>query len=181
MSIQDLQAQMAEAIAKNDVASMEAIAGQIVAGKKERAKVEADKLLKEAEQLAGKREALGAKIFHVVQGLGLDKELVEMKSKGFSYFVKTSYTVPGQPEVHQQASCGLILVTAPKTHKAGGSGASGKSKDEYGLSLSEIVEKFATAEERAAIVSAVNNSQSWQKKMVVKKRAIAERLLPPIK
>lgn len=181
MSIQELQAQMADAIAKNDVGAMEAIAGQIVAGKKERAKVEADKLLKEAEQLAGKREALGARIFSAVQSLGLDKELVDMKARGFNFYVKTSYTVPGQPEVHQVASCGLILVTAPKTRKAGGTGASGKSKDEYGLSLQEIVEKFATAKEQAEIDSADSNSKMWQKKMIVKKRAIAEGLLTPAK
>lgn len=181
MSIQDLQAQMAAAIAKNDVGTMEAIASQIVAGKKERAKVEADKLLKEAEQLAGKREETQVALFKVIADLNIDGKLRAVKAKGFSYFIKTSYTVPGQPEVHQQASCGLILVTAPKTKRAGGTGASGKSKDEYGLSLSEIVAKFATAEEQAEIDMAETNSKSWQKKLVVKKRAIAEGLLPPVK
>jgi len=177
MSIEELQAQMATAISKNDIAGMEAIAIQIVAGKKERAKVEADKLLKESEQLAGKREDTAAKIHkYVVENQGINTMLKEVKAWGFTY--KVDKANPAEPDVSYKT---VALTTAVvKAHKAGG-GGNGKSKDEYGLSLQEIVDKFATAEEQAAIASATSNSQSWQKKQAVKKAAIAAGKLAPVK
>lgn len=180
MSIEDLRTQMATAIANNDVQVMEAVAAQIVAGKKDRAKEEAEKLQKEAEALAGKRESLGAEIFKAIGG-EFDKQLVDLKARGFSYFVKTSYTVPGQPEVHQQASCGLILVTAAKAPRTGGGGGAGKSKDEFGLSLGEIFDKFATDEDRTKLAAATTGSSQWQVKVAVKKKAIADGQLAPVK
>lgn len=181
MGIEELQSQMAAAIANNDVGAMEAVAAQIVASKKERAKVEAVKLQKEAEQLAGKREALAAEVFKAVGSLGLDDKLRALKARGFSYYVKTSYTVPGEPEVHQQASCGLILGQALKVKKAAGGGGTGKSKDEYGMSLGEIVEKWGTDKEKAEIAATESNSKSWQLKVAVKKRVLASGELKPAK
>jgi len=176
MSIEELQAQMATAISNNDVAGMEAIALQIVASKKERAKAEAEKLQKESEQLAGKREALAAEIHKQVKLLNLDKAITDVKGWGFTY--KVDKANPAEPDVTYKT---VALTTAiVKSHKAGG-GSTGKSKDEYGLSLQEIVDKFATPEEQAAIASAATNSQSWQKKQAVKKRVIAEGKLAPVK
>jgi len=181
MSIQDLQAQMAEAISKNDVAAMENVASQIVAGKKDRAKAEAEQLQKEAEQLAGKREDTAAKIFELLNvNEGIKSMLKEVKARGFNFYIKTSYAVPGEPEVHQQASCGLILVQAVKA-RAVGTSSTGKSKDEFGLSLGEIFEKFATAEDRIKLAAATTGSSQWQVKVAVKKAAIAAGKLAPVK
>lgn len=176
--LEELQAKMAKAIAENDVAAIEAIAGEIVASKKDRAKVEAERLQKEAEQLAGKRETLSAKIHEAVKALGLDKEIIAVKGWGFTY--KVDRANPNESDiVYKAVSLSTQQVKARKT--GGGGGATGKSKDEYGLSLSEIVEKFGTHDEQAAIAAADTNSKSWQAKMVIKKRAIAEGLLTPVK
>jgi len=176
MTIQDLQAQMADAIAKNDVAAMETIAAQIVAGKRDRAKVEADRLLKESEALAGKREALAASIQAAVKAMALDKAITDVKGWGFTY--KVDKANPNEPDITYKA---VALTTAVvKAHKAGG-GASGKSKDEYGLSLGEIFDKFATDEDKTKLAGATTGSSQWQVKVAVKKRAIADGKLAPVK
>ena len=70
MSMEDLQAKMSEAIKANNIALMEDIASQIVAGKKDRAKAEAERLLKESEALAGKREALASRYIRLSRHKG---------------------------------------------------------------------------------------------------------------
>lgn len=177
----ELQTKMAEAIAKNDMAAMEQIAAEIVKTKGDRHKAEAEKLRAEAEALAGKREELGSKVFKAVQALGLDAELKAVKAKGFNYLIDMTYPVPGEPDVHQKANCALLVPTV-KAKTSTGAGSTGKSKDEFGMSLSEIVARYATTVELAAIDEpGITNSKSWQLKVAVKKRAIASGLLAPVK
>lgn len=76
----------------------------------------------------------------------------------------------------------MSLTTAViKARKGGTGGGAGKSKDEYGIGLSEIATKYGTAEEQTAIANAENNSKSWQLKQAVKKRVIASGELTPVK
>jgi len=178
MSIEELRAQMRAAIDKNDVDAMDSIAIQIVASKKERAKVEADRLLKESEALADVREKLAAKTHQMLKGIpGLDKELVAVKAWGFTY--KVDKANPNEPDiVYKSVSLTTAAVKAPK---AGGGGSTGKSKDEFGLSLGEIFDKFATDEDKTKLAAATSGSSQWQVKVAVKKRAIASGLLAPVK
>ena len=175
-----LQEKMLVAIKANDIATQEAIAAELVKARGARIKAQVDAETKETEALAGKREALANKIGVAVKALGVDKEIAELKAKGFNYYIKTSYEVPGQPVVHQQASCSLAL-SQPAKKASGGTGGSGKSKDEFGLSLGEIFDKFASETDKAKLVAATTNSSQWQVKVAVKKAAIAAGLIKPVK
>lgn len=171
-----LQARMAEAIAKGNIAGIEAIAQEIVKSKGDRAKVEAEQLRKEAEALAGEREKLSKAIHDAVRTLKLDKAMKDVKAWGFTY--KVDKANPAELDVSYKAVSLSVQTVKAKTSKGG---ATGKSKVEYGISLQEIVDKFGTDAEKANIASAPNNSRAWQLKVVVKKRAIAEGKLAPAK
>jgi len=71
-----------------------------------------------------------------------------------------------------------LTVAGIKAPKAGNGGyQGGKTKDEYGMSLGDVFEKFANNDERTKLAAATSNSTQWQVKVAVKKRAIAEGLL----
>lgn len=184
--LDELKTQMAEAVKVfQDTGNMELIQATSNAmnkAKAEIAKAQAEVLLKESEKLAGARELLAVSIHEaVITGKSLaniNQSLKDVKAWGFTY--KVDNAVPGAEDVRYKS---VALTTAVvKTRKAGGGGGTtGKSKDEYGLSLTEIVDKFATPEELTAIAGADTNSKSWQLKVAVKKRAIAEGKLAPLK
>ena len=189
-----LQEKMLVAIKANDIATQEAIAAELVKARGARIKAQVEAEAKETEALAGKREALANKIGIAVKALGVDKEIAELKAKGFNYYIKTSYQVAGQPDVHQQASCSLAL-SQPAKKASGGTGGSGKSKDEFGLSLGEIfntcksqyatetgvdIEKeFTDALEKDKTVT--NQGYSYNVKKKVQKWAINKGLIKPVK
>ena len=183
MTLEKLKAQMDKAVAEfqktGDMTAIQAASKATDKAKAEIAKEQAVKLGVEAAALAGKREELEKKVFAAVQTLGLDKEIKSMKVKGFNYFIDCDYELAGE-QVHNVANVGLIHFQAPKVKKAGG-GGTGKSKDEYGLSLLEIVDKYGTDAEKAAIAATESNSKSWQLKVAVKKAAIAAGKLAPVK
>lgn len=172
-SLDELKKRMAEALASGDVKAIEEVAGEISKSKAERHKAEAEALRKEAEALAGAREKLATKIHKAVVAMpGLVEELGSVKAQGFTYKLNT-------PEV-QYKSVSLAVPTV-KAPRAGTGGGAGKSKDEYGMSLSEIFDKFATNEDKEKLASAESNSKQWQVKVAVKKRAIADNKLAPVK
>lgn len=181
----ELQKQMAEALAANDVKKIEEAAMAIVKSKAERAKVEVEKAQKESEALAGKREKLAEAIKSAVKALGLDKQIADVKAKGFNYTIDHREDDKGRLDAKGEVSVtgGVgLLVPAIKARKAGGvGGGAGKTKDEYGMSLQEVFEKFATPEDREKLATAETNSSQWQVKNSVKKRAIADKLLTPAK
>lgn len=184
-SLEELQTQMREALDKNDVKAIEEIASQIVKSKAERAKEEAVKAQKEVEALAGKREKLAKDIHSAVKKLGLDADIASLKAKGFTYTIDHREDDKGRLDAKGEVSVtgGVgLLVPAIKARKAGGgAGAAGKTKDEYGMSLSEVFEKFATPEDMEKLAAAETNSAQWQVKNAVKKRAIKDGLLTPAK
>jgi len=185
MSLMELQKQMTEALAANDVKKIEEVAMAIVKSKSERAKEESEKARKESEALAGKRGELAKAIHASVKTLGLDKSIAELKSKGFTYTIDHREDDKGRiddkGEVSVTGGVGL-LVPAIKAHKAGATGGgAGKTKDEYGMSLTEVFDKFATSEDKEKLAAAETNSSQWQVKNSVKKRAIKDGLLAPAK
>lgn len=188
MSIADLQKQMSDALAANDVGAIEAIALAIVKSKGERAKAEADEARIEAEQLAGKREELAKAIHASVKTLKLDGAIAELKAKGFVYTISHREDDKGRidPNGAVKVTGGVaLMVPVLKARKAGG-GTTGKTKDEYGMSLSEVFEKFATSEDREKLAAAEagegrTDAKVWLVKTAVKKRAIADGLLQPAK
>lgn len=177
MTMTDLQQQMATAIANNDVKKMEELAGQILKGKTERIKAESEQVRKEQEALAGAREILATKIHKTVKAMKLDQELRDVKSWAFTY--KVDKANPNELDIVYKA---VALTTATvKAHKVGGGGGAGKSKDQFGMSLTEIFDKFATDADKADLDKATTNSAQWQVKNKVKKQAIADGKLAPVK
>lgn len=185
MTLEDLQKQMAEAVSKNDIKAMEQLAEQIVAGKKERIKAEAEAARKEAEALAGEREAFEKKVYEAIKALNLDAKLLGLKCKSFTYTANHKENADGKLDANGEVKVtGAVKLHTPavKSKKSsGGNGSSGKTKDEFGMSLQEVFEKFATDDERTKLENAVSNSVAWQIKNQVKKRAISEGLIQPAK
>ncbi len=192
MEIKELSAQMAEAIAKNDVEAMEKIAGEITKGKKDRHAEESKAQQAQAEKLAGVREATATEVHQMVRAIpGLDEKLRKVESWGFTY--KVDKANPDEPDITYKS----VSLTIAKVRKAGGGGnggGAGKTKDEYGMSLAEVYDKFKTPEDEASLVKAVKddeaataklgkttNSNQWRVKNEVKKRAIKDELLKPAK
>ena len=178
MSLVELQAKMAAAIAANDVKAIESIAGEIVKGKSDRHRAEVEVLQKEAEALAGVRQELAEKIRKAIDKAipDLADQLTTVKTSSFRYTAKGAKDSTGLEQV--KSSVGLD-VPVIKAHKAG-AGATGKTKTEFGVSLNEVFEKFATPADKAKLAGA-SNSRQWQVKVAVKKRALAAGLLAPVK
>ena len=82
------------------------------------------------------------------------------------------------------SDCKVVKVEPrPATASKVGSGKSGKTSKEYGLTLDEAFHKFATDADRAkydALGGSNLNSKQWKVKDDVKKRAIADGLLAPL-
>lgn len=184
MAIEELRAQMRKAIDLNDVDAMDTIAIQIVASKKDRAKAEADRLLKESEKLAGVREALAIDIRALVGALKVDKLLTGVKAWGFTY--KVDKANPNEPDiVYKSVSLTTATVKPPKT--GGGTGRRGglqedfdKVADAYGKANSiDINTELAEALEKDKGVS--NQGYSYNVKKKVQKWGIAQGLIQPAK
>ena len=176
VTLESLQAELAAQVtAGASVDVVIAIADRMKKFRAEIAKAEALRLQKEADAMAEIRKANADKLHKMVvtrQAQQVIDLLATVKAIGFHY----NYRVEGNV-----VDIGFDYQQAPKAPKATGAHNIGKSKDEYGLSLSEIVEKFATAEEKAEINAATSNSMGWQLKTKVKKAAIAAGKLQPIK
>lgn len=189
--ITELIARIKEAEAKGDTKAIEAIAAEIVKSKTDRAKAEAEGLRKEAEALAGKREALAKKIHQQLHGSEFDKLLVDVKSWGFTY--KVDKANPAEPDIMYKSVS--LSTQQVKARKAGAGGGAGRTKDELGMSLQEVYDKFAdqyTADtgtdigvdmqealEKDKTVS--NQGYSYNVKKRVKKWALDKGLVAPAK
>jgi len=172
VDIKELQAKMSEAIASGDVEAIEEIASQIVKTKSDRHKAEAEVIKKDAEKLAGVREKLAVNIWNMLKGIpDFVKQLEDVKATGFTYKLDT--------EELKYKSVALTVPTV-RTGKGGTTGG-GKSKDEFGMSLGEIFDKFATDADKVKLAEASTNSAQWQVKVAVKKAALASGALKPIK
>jgi len=120
-----------------------------------------------------------------------------VRAKGFTYTTDHNEDEKGRVDpngaVKVVGGVGL-LIPAIKTRKANGGGGGGKTRDEFGMSLSEVFDKFATSEDRAKLEEAeakdksaseklgkTTNSNAWRVKNEVKKAALAAGLLAPAK
>lgn len=196
MTFEELQKQMSEAIKAGDNKLIEEIASQIVKSKADRHKAEADKLQKETQAMAGGREKLEGVIAKAVKKLGLDDQIRELKAKGFTYTVERREamdadgliaSVTGKPATDQyvdivNGGCNLIITTVKAT-KAGATGGNQKTKEEFGMSLDQVFEanKDLMTTEQAAEYDGATNSRKWQIKTAVKKVALKENRIAPVK
>jgi len=157
-----LLAQLDTARANNDTSGLLQAARAIAALEKE-----AEKAQREAQagELLALEQTIKAEVVETYQKHA--KELRRLGVKGFSIGV-TDTKNPSW------------LFKGPKARSGGGGGGAGKTKDQYGRSLGEVFEAFATDEERAALEAAKGDgNKTFAVKVGVKKRAIAEGLLTP--
>ena len=81
-----------------------------------------------------------------------------MAVKGWGFTYKIDQAVPNEAGVSYK-SVGLLTAVV-KAHKtSGGGGASGKSVYEYGLSLQQIFDKFATDADKEKLALADTGSK----------------------
>lgn len=178
-SIEELKKAMSEALAKDDTAEVLRISSEIHKQKQAVAKAEAEKVKAEGEKLAGAREKLAKLILASVNKAlpTVVADLEAMKANGFTFHRRGVLDANGVPMA--TSSVGLLVPTVRA--RGGGGGGAGKTKAEFGMSLGELVDKYATDDEKAEIANAASGSQSWQLKVAVKKRLIADGTIAPTK
>jgi len=171
-----LKAAMAEAIANSDDAKLAELVREYNARKAEVAKALAAAAEAEAKALAGEREKLATKLHvYVAKYPELIAALGAVKATGFTFKLD-------EPDGVSYKSVALSVPTVKaKRTSGGGGGTHTTSKAEYGMTLDEIFQAHATAEDKAKLEAATTNSAKWQVKNGVKKAAIAEGKLQPAK
>jgi len=165
--MQELIAQGQEAFAKGDVKAITQISRQI-------------KALSDEEEKGRKAEltALHTEVYEALQKAVLkvaDKfkeDLAEVGITSFTYKVEANAFSTKGSRVRKGGG--------------GGGGGAGRTKAEHGMSLGEMFEQFATPEERKEfeVAQAIpdlskRGNKTYQVKVAVKKRVLAEGLLQP--
>ena len=172
MDIKELQGAIVKAVADGNDAEFFKLTDEVRKMKAEASKAIAAQAQAEAEAMAGDRALLADKILEAVKAVVTVKELTAVKATGYTFRL---------PDDQSEKARVALTVPTVKVAKSGNGGASaGKSKDEYGVSLGEIFDKYATAEDKANLAEAETNSKQWQVKTAVKKRAIKEGGLKPL-
>jgi len=182
MSVEELKAQIATAIANGDDAGLMTAIKELNKFKAEIAKAEQEKARKEAEALAGAREKLATAIHKAVNKIpNIVENLQAVKATGFTF--KLDNTEEGI--TYKSVA---LAVPQVKAHRTGGGGGKGQTKEQYGMSMQEIVANFGTAEEQAeAEALRVKgredraDSKLYLLQKAIRKRAIAEGKLQPVK
>ena len=163
MKFEELQTKIAGAKDMKEAKEIIANYNKTVADEK---KKEALAIQKENEALAGTREKLAVAIHVMIVSGGWISKLADVKAQGFTYKLDT--------EEVKYKSVALTVVGAKRASGGGGGGNGGKTKDEIGISLGELVETYATDAEKQAIAKAPSISRSWQLKVQAKKRILAD-------
>jgi len=175
----ELKATLAAALEANDDDQILAVANELRKHKANIQKVAAEAARKEAEALAGGREKLARALQKEVNTPALQKRLREVKAYGFRFSIDRVDTPPGQAPVNVEGGT-TLLVPEVKTGRRGAGGAAGKTKAEYGMTLQEVFDKFATDADREKLAAADGSTAEYNVKLAVKKNAIADKKLTPV-
>jgi len=183
MTLQETRTALAKAYTAGDEAMIAKLEIELVQVKHLEKIAEVTKAKAEFEKNAKARQELAIAIHKAVKRIVVDKapldeKLTGLKIMGFTYKPDGQLDTAGQPIRFE--SVALLMAGIPKVAGSKG-GNRGKSKDEFGISLDAIYQKFATEEDKARYAKASSNSSQWQVKVAVKKRAIADGLLIPVK
>ncbi|MFA5384156.1 MAG: hypothetical protein WC364_05755 [Eubacteriales bacterium] len=190
-TLDQIKTELALAIASGNDADVMRLSRAIMQYAQDIKKSEADKLKQEAEQLAGKREALEVKIHKALANAvaKFTDELLAVKSKGFSIVVDHMENDKGQldaaGEVKVIGACKLTVPTikAAKVSTGTGGGTGVTVESQTGFKRAELIEKYATAEEKASLETAKStaeaegknvNSITWAAGKPIIKRILAE-------
>lgn len=187
-TLEELKAQMATACVSGTDADVIRIGKLITKHTQDVVKAEATKLQEEATALAGKREELEGKLFAAVKGVVNASDLVDVKAKGFTFIVNHSEDDKGRLDINGTVKVkGAVKLMVPAIKKAGGGGGGGGAgitiESQTGFKRSQLIEDYATEEEKSAIAkartdaearSANPNSSGWSAEKPVVKRILAE-------
>jgi len=181
MDIAKLKLELQEVAISGDVAKILEVANKIKLAEVEEVKAKAAKAKAEFDAKATLRQEIATELHKAVIALPSIKRLAEVAATGFTFKLDTPAKAATETEPAVEAVKHLsvaLTVAGIKAPKAGNGGyQGGKTKDEYGMSLGDVFEKFADNDERTKLAAATSNSTQWQVKVAVKKRAIAEGLL----
>jgi hypothetical protein len=187
-----LKAKIAEAAASGDDVEFNNAIKEYNKHKAEVAKAIQAQIAKENEALAKDREAFEIEnskaILDFIKTLGFD--CYKLKAKTIIVTVSHKENESGQiDKAGTVAVTGGVKLAIPtaKTTRTSTGGGTGKTKAELGISMSEIVEKFGTDDEKAE-ASALKaqgrenraDSKLYALQQKIKKRALADGLIKPI-
>jgi len=152
---EEIMAKIAAAGASGDLAEVIRLGNQLKKHQTEIAKAEAEKLKAEAEAMAGDRANLAAELLKTVKGIpGISGDLGKVKATGFTF--KLPYHDAQGVEV--KASVALTVPTIKAKTGGGGGGSTGALKNQTGLSRHELVDQYATEDEKIQIAEVENNA-----------------------
>ena len=175
---QELMALIAAAGASGNLSEVIRLGNILRKQKSEIERAEADKLLKESEELAGARGEIAKNLAKLILPQVKAADLLALKVKSFVVTVSHKETGTGQldPNGDIKVAGGVALVVPTiKTRKAGGGGGARVStKDQVGMSLSELIDAYATPNQKTGIQAAYDEaaknkgSAKWQEQVKVK-------------
>jgi len=171
-------AQIAAAGASGDIAEVIRLGNILKKMKSDVERAEAEKLQKESEELAGARDkaavALGKVVLPAIKGI----DILALKCKSFIVTVYHTENDKGQLDINgtvKVAGGVALVVPQVKAKRAGGTGGPREStKDQIGMSLSELIDQFATTDQKAGIQTAYDKAEKnkgsakWQEQVKVK-------------
>lgn len=190
-TLDQLKAEIALAATSGDDKQFNALIKEYNSRKAEIAKALAEQMRKEEEALAGVRMEVATAIHAEIRSnkklMALIDRFAELKSKGFTY--RLDEEIDGVMTSYKSVS--LLTPQAPKARASsgGGAGASGKTKEELGMTLDELFNTYATDEEKGEVAqlraeveggsldSKKANSKIWAIKNTCKKRVLKDGLL----
>jgi len=150
-TLEALKAQLVANIS-NDAEVMR-ISKLIVKMKADVEKAETAKLQAEAEAMAGDRLKLSQRILKALKTADYLSDLEGVKATGFTYQLPC--------EANQFTVAVALLVPAiRKTGGGGGGGSTGALKQQTGLSRHEIIDQYATPEEKGKVNAAQDGASS---------------------
>jgi len=128
-------------------------------------KAEVTRLQAESAALAGQREDLEKEIYKAIKPILAQFDVVGMKAKGFTVVVNHMEDNKGKLDpagtVKVTGGVKLIVPAIAKARTGGnGGGSTGVLKAQTGLSRQEIIDQYATDEEKAAITKAYDEAES---------------------
>ena len=174
----DLMAQIAAAGASGDLAEVIRLGNILRKQKSDIEKAESEKLAKEAEELAGARDQMAKDLAKVILPQINAADLLALKVKSFVVTVTHMENDKGQldpnGEVKVKGGVALVVPQVKARKTGGGGGARESTKDQVGMSLSELIDQFATPEQKLGIQAAYDGAEKnkgsakWQEQVKVK-------------
>lgn len=153
-SLASLKSELTAAIAAGNDVEFIRLSKLVLKNSSDIQKVEAERVKKEAESLAGEREKLATLIHKLVKTVVNVADLERMKAKGFTFHLDAPDS-NGVMVTHKSVA---LLVPTVKTRTGTGGGSTGALKQETGMSRSQLIDKYATEEQKATITEAQDSA-----------------------